>query len=45
MFTRTNVAHINFEISHFMCTLNAADVVSDSCVFCESALGISVNIS
>lgn len=40
VFTSTNVAHIDFEISHFMCTLNAADVTSDSCVFYESALGI-----
>ncbi len=45
VFTSANVAHIDFEISHFMCTLNAADVTSDSCVFCESALGINVNIS
>ncbi len=44
VFSSTNVAHIDFEISHFMCTLNTADVTSDSCVFCESALGIGVNI-
>ncbi len=44
VFSSTNVAHIDFKISHFMCTLHTADVTSDSCVFCESALGIGVNI-
>lgn len=29
VFTSTNVAHIDFDISHFMCALNAVDVTSD----------------
>lgn len=45
VFTSTNVAHVDFEISNFMCALNAVDVTSDLCIFCESALAISVNIS
>lgn len=45
VFTSTKVAHIDFEISLFVCALNAVDVTSDLCIFCESALAISVNLS